>query len=130
MSDQGKEVKVYYFNRCREIQIEVDTEDGLEPRDCFLASRTPIDEDSKPIIKKKDHDRVVAELKAENKMLAEALNKFITKSNGISVYVRNEFNEEKLKPDDLSDLVNKIWSLYNHQIDSEKTLKKLGVKDE
>lgn len=54
-----REPKVYFFNRCREVEIEVDTEEGPETRQCFLASREPIDDDSKKIILKSHHDEYV-----------------------------------------------------------------------
>ena len=63
MSQQSHHnVKVYYFNRCREVIITVDTEDGGETRDCFLASREPIDDDSKKIILKSDYDLLVGKV--------------------------------------------------------------------
>lgn len=59
-------------------------------------------------------------LQSENKALREKLDRFITLSNGLSVYVRNEFNEAKLISDDQSILAMKIWDLYAHQCDCEQ----------
>ena len=68
-------------------------------------------------------ERVIEKQAQELDKLYPLLSKICTVSNGLSFYVRNEFNEAKLQSDDQSDLAKRLWDLYNIQCDLEQLTK-------
>ena len=74
----------------------------------------------------KGFDAAVEILSAEIKELEKALEKFITKSNGLSFWVRNSHLKNNLsKNGEFNDLVERLESLYDFQCEAELTLSKL-----
>jgi uncharacterized coiled-coil protein SlyX len=68
-------------------------------------------------------ERVIEKQAQELDKLYPLISKICTVSNGLSFYVRNEFNEAKLQSDDQSDLAKRLWDLYNIQCDLEQLTK-------
>lgn len=61
---------------------------------------------------------------AENLRLRHLLEKFCTKSNGLSVYARSEAYHQNQLPKDLTE---RIMGLYNYQCDVEEALSRKEV---
>lgn len=82
----------------------------------------------KQFVTKLDFDAQTKELEECRKKLkvaVEALEKFITKSNGLSFYVRDEYEKSSLEITDKVNLVEKLESLYDFQCEAEQTLKQI-----
>ena len=62
------------------------------------------------------------------KTMREIIEKFITKSNGLSFYVRDEFEADKLLFNDNLELHGRLKGLYDFQCDVEAALRKLESK--
>ena len=65
------------------------------------------------------------ELSKENAVMKKALEKFITKSNGLSFYVREPTQLRDIERIGKMDLIDRLEDLYQHQCDVESTLSPL-----
>ena len=65
------------------------------------------------------------ELSKDNEVLKKALEKFITKSNGLSFYVREPTQLKDIERIGKMDLIDRLEDLYQHQCEVESTLSTL-----
>jgi len=64
-------------------------------------------------------------LQSKYDRVVKGLEKFVTKSNGLSIYVRNPVDELFLVKAGYEELLKKLDSIYDHQCDVEKLLKEV-----
>ena len=72
------------------------------------------------LVEKPDYDA----LSSANTLLRQQLEKFITKSNGLSFFAR-EINSRFLLRTQMNDLLEKLDNLYEYQCEVETALKRL-----
>ena len=75
-----------------------------------------------------DHTMPLESWQEINSQLKEAvgvIKKFVTKSNGLSIYCRDEYQKTRLEMTDSVDLVERLETLYAHQCEAESFLAKL-----